>query len=198
MIGARRENDKIFGNNRGKSMIRSGQTIAGKRERPESDSERKRAKKYYQKKKLISVSIVIFLAGILVWMAILAGEEFIKVISRQGGVEVIEVSPTIEVIDETTGVTAKMSARMREFIANLETELGERGLTVTQARIPVGKIREVDLSLAEFSGVFKVSLDRGIGVTAEDIERMIKYLKEKGIEMVEYVDVRVERKAYWR
>ncbi len=179
-------------------MIRSGQTIAGKREKPESDSERARAKKYYQKKKLIATGVVVILGGILVWMSLRAGAEFIKIISRQEEVEEVEINPTIEVIDEATGVTAKMSARMREFIANLETELRERGLTVTQARIPVGRLREVDLSLAEFTGTFKVSLDRGIGVTAEDIERMIKYLRERGIETVEYVDVRVERKAYWR
>lgn len=179
-------------------MIRSGQTIAGKRERPESDSERERAKRYYQKKKLISVSVVIFLAGILVWMAILAGEEFLRFVTRERKVEEVEISPTIEVIDEATGVTAKTSSRVREFIANLETELRERGLTVTQARIPVGKLREVDLNLAEFKGIFKVSLDRGIGVTAEDIERMVRYLRERGVETVEYVDVRVERKAYWK
>ena len=131
-------------------------------------------------------------------MSLRAGAEFIKIISRQEEVEEVEINPTIEVIDEATGVTAKMSARLREFIANLETELRERGLTVTQARIPVGRLRGVDLSLAEFTGTFKVSLDRGIGVTAEDIERMIKYLRERGIETVEYVDVRVERKAYWR
>ena len=179
-------------------MIESGRTIAGKLDRPKSESERARAKKYYKKKKLVSVSIVVLLAGVLGWLVYLAGTQFYEIITRKEEVEEEIIAPTIEVIDETTGVSANLSSRMREFIANLETELKERGFTVTQARIPVGKIREVDLSLEEYNGVFKVSLDRGIGVTAEDIERMVKYLKEQGIEGVEYIDVRVERKAYWK
>ena len=132
-------------------------------------------------------------------MTIRAGAEFFKIITKKEEEETEEISPTIEVIDEETGVSAKISSRMREYIANLETELGLKGIKVIEARIPRGKLREVDLTLEGFSGSFKVSLDRGIGVTAEDIERMIKYLEEEGVEEeVEYVDVRVERKAYYK
>ena len=44
---------------------------------------------------------------------------------------------------------------------------------------------------------FKVSLDRGTGVTAEDISRMLKYLQDRGL-TPGYVDVRVEGKAYYQ
>ena len=180
-------------------MIKSGRTIAGKLDKPKSDSERVRAKKYYKKKKLTAMAVVLILGGFLIFMTIRAGKEFfIMITTMKKEEEEVEISPTIEVIDETTGVTAKMSSRMREFIANIEMELLARGIKVVQARIPIGKIREVDLSIEGFSGIIKVNLDRGIGVQAEDIERMLKYLEEEEIEEVEYIDVRVDRKAYWK
>lgn len=179
--------------------IESGRTIAGKLDKPKSDSERTRAKKYYQRKKLTAAAIVVILGGFLVFMTVRAGKEFFEFIARKDEVETKELSPSVEVIDEGTGTSAKMSSRMREFIANFETELSKHDLKLAQARIPIGKIREVDFTLEEFQGVFKVSVDRGIGVQAEDIARMIRYLREEEeIDEVEYVDVRVNRKAYWK
>ena len=43
-----------------------------------------------------------------------------------------------------------------------------------------------------------MSVDRNAAVTAEDVSRMIGYLKGQGIEGCEYIDVRIERKAYWK
>ena len=182
-------------------MIESGRTIAGKIEKPKSDSERERAKKYHRKQKITAGLIALILGGFLVFMTFKAGVEFFKLITREREEVEVEISPTIKVIDEETGSLAKMSSRTREYIANLETELRGRGIVLAEARIPKGKLREVDLTLRndsgeEVSGYFKVSLDRGIGVTAEDIERMIKYLEREEIEEFEYIDVRVERKAY--
>ena len=179
-------------------MIESGRPIAGKIEKVKSDSERERTKKYHRKQKITAGLIVVILGGFLIFMTFRAGVEFFKMIMREGKEAEAEVTPTITVIDEGTGTVAKMSSRTREYIANLETELKERGIILTEARIPKERLREVDLSIEGEEGYFKVSLDRGVGVTAEDIERMIKYLEEEEIEEFEYVDVRVERKGYYK
>ena len=54
------------------------------------------------------------------------------------------------------------------------------------------------MELEGVTGVIKVSLDRGAAVSAEDGERMLKYLEGQGINEFQYVDVRVARKAYWK
>ncbi len=179
-------------------MIESGRTIAGKREKAESDSERSRAKKYYKKKKITSFVIVLILGGILIFLALRAGIEFFRFISTRQEEEVEEISPTIEVVDDASSVSAKLSSRMREYIANFEIELNERGLKIIEAHIPVDTIREVDFYIEGVNGRFKTTIDRGIGVQAEDIVRMIEYLKNHNVENFEYVDVRVDRKAYWK
>ena len=56
----------------------------------------------------------------------------------------------------------------------------------------------MDVYIADFEGYFKLSLDRGVGVSAEDMDRMVRYLKKQGFIGVEYVDLRVEGKAYYK
>ena len=105
----------------------------------------------------------------------------------------------MEVIDDETGRRAeKVSARVKELIYNLEEEFVLKELKVVRAHIPVGKVREVDLEVEGFTGLVKVSTDRNAAVTAEDAARMIAYLRGQGVESCEYVDVRLERKAYWK
>ena len=116
----------------------------------------------------------------------------------------MEREPSVEVIDERTGKVfdgseeRKLSAKMKEYIANLEEEMVAQGRKVTRARIPADKIREVDVEVEGFTGVIKVSTDRNPAVSAEDAARMLKYLEGQGISEVTYVDVRVERKGYWK
>ena len=86
---------------------------------------------------------------------------------------------------------------MREYIIQLEEDFRALGYTVTKVILPVNTSRELYVDLAGETTYFKVSMDRGAAVTAEDVERMLRYLKEREL-APEYVDVRVEGKAYYK
>ena len=137
--------------------------------------------------------------GATVFLGVRMFSEWYKWISMKTEVIEIEKEPSVEVIDERTGkVATEMTTRMKEYIANLEEEFMIRGRKVVRASLPVDKVREVDLTIEGFSGVVKVTIDRNAAVSAEDGVRMLKYLEEQGITEVEYIDVRVERKGYWK
>ena len=43
-----------------------------------------------------------------------------------------------------------------------------------------------------------MTIDRDTAVSVEDGDRMLRYLKENGIEVFEYIDVRVEERGYYK
>ena len=109
---------------------------------------------------------------------------------------VIPYAPTIPVEDQDTGAADKhLTSRMREYIGQLEADLRELGLVPVKAVIPSGAIREVDFYLEGHPGFVKTTIDRGSGVTAEDTDRMLRYLAGQGIDSFEYIDVRIDGKA---
>ena len=180
--------------------IKIGRTIAERRERLESSSERIAAQKKGKKKKRIRVVLAIllyvFLASVLTFgiFLILKGRdvEMVEVIK-------IPVTPTIEVVDEDNNANGNtLTNRMNEYIGLAEKDFRELGYTPTKAVIPMGSIREVDFYFSDFSGYVKTVVDRGAGGTAEDFGRMVKYLQ--GIDKMdfEYIDIRVEEKGYWK
>ena len=64
--------------------------------------------------------------------------------------------------------------------------------------IPTGAIREVDFYLEGYDGFIKTTIDRDSAITVEDADRMIRYLADKEISVFEYIDVRVDKRAYWK
>jgi hypothetical protein len=179
--------------------MQAGKTIAAKREKVAPDSERERARKTIRKRKVLSVIAVIALAGLLIYLGVRAFTEWIKWISTKEEAVVLERTPSVEIIDDTTGKAAeKVSSRVKELVVNLEEEFVLIEHKITRVHIPQDKIRELDLEIEGFSGLMKISTDRNAAVTAEDAGRMIKYLEGQGINAVEYVDIRLERKAYWK
>lgn len=181
--------------------MQAGKTIAAKRERPEADSERERVRRTIRKRKVLSIFVVICLGVAMIYLGVRAFTEWIKWMSVREEVVVVEVEPSVEVIDDDTGRRAnlsEMSSRIKELIYNLEEEFTLKEMKIKRAHIPTGKMREIDLEIEGFSGLIKVSTDRNAAVSAEDAARMVAYLKGQGIENCEYVDVRIERKAYWK
>ncbi|MBR3232727.1 hypothetical protein IKF74_00335 [Candidatus Saccharibacteria bacterium] len=179
--------------------MQAGKTIAAKRERVTSDSERERARRTIRKRKVLSIFAVVCLGAAMIYLGVRAFTEWIKWMSKKEEVVVVEVEPSVEVIDDETGRRADLkgvSSRTKELIYNLEEEFTLKEMKITRAHIPTGKMREIDLEVEGFSGVIKVSTDRNAAVSAEDARRMIDYLA--GQEGVEYIDVRLERKAYWK
>ena len=179
-------------------MVVAGKTIAAKRSKPESDSERERVRKKLRKAKILKISAVAVLILVLGFLSVKAFREWYKWVTTK--VEVVEIpkEPSVEVIDEQTGKQAELSARLKELVADLEEEFALKGYKVVRVRVPQDRTRELDLEIEGFSGIVKVSTDRNAAVSAEDGVRMLKYLEENGEEEVEYIDVRVERKGYWK
>ena len=184
------------------SKIKSGRTIGERRERLETASERMAARKKVKKRQNLRIvtTVAIFL------VAALAIIIFVVVFLRQRAANEADTAPTtvVKTYVPTIGITdenstsGKITARMTEYIGQLETDLRDLGLTPLKAVIPAGSIREVDIYLVDRDGFIKTTIDRGTGVTAEDTERMLRYLDGQGITSFEYIDVRIDGKAYWK
>lgn len=175
--------------------MRVGKTIGGKREVAESESERMQYREKVKKRKV--TSILIFFAVLAViflgFLTVIRGMRRAQTAPDNNNANTIQ--PTVEIVDEASvGVPKKA----REFVGNLEQDLKEYQIKLNRAVLPRNKTREVDVYVDGFEGYFKLSLDRGAGVSAEDMERMIRYLKGLGFKGVEYVDLRVEGKGYYK
>lgn len=184
-----------------KSTIKSGRTIGEKRERLETANERAAARKKDKQKSVLRVILTICgfaglaaaLVGLFTALTSDSGDD-----SYRNTVE-IPYSPTIDVIDEDSAATGgEITSRMSEYIGQAETDLRALGYIPTKAVLPTGKVREVDFYLDGYPGFIKMSIDRGAAVSAEDVDRMIRYLEEQGITDFEYIDVRVDGRAYWK
>jgi predicted nucleic acid-binding Zn ribbon protein len=185
-----------------KSTMKSGRTIGEKREKLETASERTAIHKKNKAKRnarIIITSVGFLAIAIIIVLAILQlfrhGED-----DPDSDTIIVPVSPTIEIIDEASSLTNEehLTSRMKEFIGQVEACFRELGYVPVKAVIPVGAIREVDLYLEGQSGYIKMIIDRGSGVSVEDADRMIRYLASIGVEEYQYIDVRLERQAYWR
>lgn len=188
-----------------RSTMKSGRTIGEKRERLETASERSAAHKKMKSKKRLRIIFTTlgFIVAIIVvfWLFSAAsggnGEGEPSTIS----VITIPYTPTIEIVDEDTPTSASsehLTSRMREYIGQIEADLREFGIIPVKAVIPTGSIREVDIYLEGHNGFVKTIIDRGAGVSAEDVDRMLRYLAENGINDFQYIDVRIDGKAYWK
>ena len=100
-----------------------------------------------------------------------------------------------EVIDETGN--ERISRRTLDYISLLEQNLADLGLMMSRATLPLNTSRELYINIEGTPTYFKVNWERGTGVTAEDIERVVKYVQERGITPT-YADVRVEGKAFFQ
>lgn len=183
------------------SRLKSGRTIASVRERPETTSERLEAKKKIKKRQTFRVgfTVVLFLvviAVVITLVAIFLRSRAENEAETAPTIIVKTYKPTIEVVNENA--TSGITTRMTEYIGQLEADLKDLSLTPVKVVIPAGSIREVDFYLDGYTGFIKTTIDRGSGVAAEDAERMLRYLKERGINDFQYIDVRIDGKAYWK
>lgn len=174
--------------------MKLGRTIAAERERAESDSERMLARKKVHRKQRTSVIIVILMAIVLGLVFYVGVGELTEEIRPQED-EAVEVEILAQVIDEDN--RGRISTRTRNYIAQLEKDLADLGYKVVKVTLPTGMRRELYVDLEGHAEYFKVNLDRGTAITAEDIDRMVRYLKKNAL-APEYVDVRVDEKAYYK
>ncbi len=183
------------------SRVRVGRTIAEKRERLETANERAAARKKDKLKKALRVTVTLigFIAIIVVLIGLYFSFRNAEIQLEELNNSTFTPNPTIEIIDEeSTATGGHLTTRMLEFIDRVSTSLRELGFTPTKAVIPTGSVREVDFYLDGYVGFIKTTIDRGAGVTAEDAERMLRYLTENGILEYTYIDVRIDGKAFWK
>lgn len=175
--------------------VKRGQTIVAERERAEADSERMLARKQLRRKRGWAVVIAGLMMAILGLLAYSGAKELMGFGEGNDGDAAAAQEITAEVIDESG--RGQISMRMKEYIVQLEEDFRELGYMVTKVVLPIGTSRELYVDLAGETTYFKVSMERGAAVTAEDAVRMLRYLREREL-TPEYVDVRVEGKAYYK
>ena len=110
-------------------------------------------------------------------------------------------APSVQIVDES-GVspeegTTVAGSRLLGFLGKVVAQAGERGYVVSQAILPAGMTRELDIQLQNVSTRIKLSTDRGAGEQVEDMTRALTYLKNKNMS-AQYVDVRVSGRAAYK
>ena len=103
--------------------------------------------------------------------------------------------PTVTIVDENVG--QNISTRVKTFVARLEADAKDYGLAVDHVTLPFQKAREILVYFVGRNEYYKMTTERGSTVQIEDAERMMRYLDGKSI-APEYVDLRVEGKAYYK
>lgn len=184
------------------SNFKMGRTIGETREHLETKNERAAARKKDKRKsniRIISTSIgFVILTAVLVilYLTFFSGAEPVVTEftpSRS------TYEPTIEIIDEDASATdGKITSRMREYIGQAEADFKDLGYSPTKAILPTGTIRTIYFYLEGYPGFIKMTIDRGSAVSVEDADRMIRYLSGQGITDFQYIDVRIDRRAYWQ
>jgi len=136
--------------------------------------------------------LVLLVMGVIVAAGIWLGRRDSNV-EPEEDVEVRE--PTVMILDENAG--GHVSDRVKGLIMRLEGDLAGEGLQMARVVLPFAKTRQIDVYLEGRVEYYKVSIDRGSAVSAEDIGRMVRYLDERELKAA-YVDIRVEGKAFFK
>jgi hypothetical protein len=103
-------------------------------------------------------------------------------------------TPAVQIVDQS-GVSPEQgtivaSARLLSFVGRVVSLAGQGRYTITQAMLPSGTTRELDVQLKDVGPRVKLSIDRGAGEQVEDMIRSLNYLKSQG-KNPQYLDVRV-------
>ena len=175
---------------------RIGRTIAGDAFFDERKAKLERLKQRKKtKRKNVGVVAGILLLVILVGLVI--SHYITELIAENEAKNVViqEPEPTVAIADENSGTD--ISARVKEFVSRLEKDAKIEGYEVDRVVLPLNKVREIHVYIKKRNEYYKMTIDRGSAVQAEDMGRMIRYLDKKKIK-AEYVDLRVEGKAYYK
>jgi len=110
-------------------------------------------------------------------------------------------APSLQIVDES-GVQVGSgqlvaSNRFLGFVGRLLSSAHDRGLAVVKVTLPVATTRQVEVIFEGKPTKYKISVDRSAGQQVEDISHIIPYLDSHGL-TPEYVDVRLESKAFYK
>ncbi len=109
--------------------------------------------------------------------------------------------PSLRIVDNSGIQTANnqivTSQRFLGFVGRVIGLAKARAITVSRATIPTLTTRQVDISIKGMRPYFTYSIDRSAGEQVEDMVRIVRWLRSKGLSP-EYVDIRVKGKAFYR
>lgn len=187
--------ETVDAKNKTERDYRVGKTIVGA-----TNNARKRnlehiaARKKQQRKNVLIVACVLI---IIAAVGIILGNYISgKAAEREAAlVKENPVEPTVAIIDENAG--NNVSSRTKVFVARLEADAKDYNLELDHVVLPFQKAREILVFFEGRKEYYKMSSERGSTVQIEDAERMIRYLDSKSLSP-EYVDLRVEGKAYYK
>jgi len=107
-------------------------------------------------------------------------------------------TPGVQIVDQS-GVSPEQgsivaSARLLSFVGRVVSLTGQGSYTVTEAILPSGTTRELEIRLKDVQPLMKLSIDRGAGEQVEDMIRSLTYLNSVG-KTAQYIDVRISGRA---
>lgn len=179
---------------RGQGKMKRGQTIVAEREQVESESERLQERKRIRRKRRNSVISAVVVLGALGVLAYITGKNAM-VEYETGKRREEEYVIKAEIVDEDN--RGQVSTRVKNYIAQLEQDMRDLGYIITQVTLPTGTSRELYVDVEGIETYLKVNTDRDTAVTAEDADRVLRYLEEKELKPA-YADIRIEGRAYYK
>ena len=180
--------------------IQRGRAISGRIEREEKASERFEVRRKTERKMRVRLifTVILFLVGAaaILWVVFgVFGFFDGQTAGKSKKSETSSYLPTVDIVDEGNG---GISSRVKEFVGMVEADFADVGYKVERAVVPAKMMREVDVYLEGVPGYFKMSIERGSAEEVEDAVRMMKYLEGEGVSEWEYVDLRIEERAYYK
>lgn len=163
------------------------------------DTEREKIRRKARRRAVFAGMVTTLMVGAIIGVVMMGIRELMKTIMDEGDVATVqeEFVPSVEILDENG--TSTISVRTKEYVGMLEADLKDLGIKMVRATLPIGRMREIDINVEGVAPYFKVNIDRGTGVAAEDISKMVQYLEDNSLlSEVTYVDVRTEGKAYYK
>jgi len=177
--------------------MKIGKTIVAEREKAVSESERMEFRARQKRKQKLSVAtfamVIVFV--IVLISAVVYNFTKSRELEKNSGPVAPKYIPTVTIIDESG--SNYITDRIKTYVAKIEKDFFDLGYKVEKAVIPVDRAREVDIYIEDRPEYYKCSLDRGTAESAEAAEIMIRYLRDHEI-TAQYVDIRIEGKAYYR
>lgn len=170
-------------------------TLRVERERVESESIRKRRQRFLKLRRIVGaiLAITVIAGGVSLIVKLIADNNKRKQLEVE--LKQKEYPLTVPIMDENR---VEISPQMKRVAGKLQQGIVEQGRGVEKIVIPKGKIRELYVFLKEEKWFVKVSVTREVGETVEDLMRMLKYFEEKKEMPKEYLDLRLERRGYYK
>lgn len=174
---------------------RVGRTYAGDAQKTREDKMARAADR--KKRDIKNIATVVGVVILVILIIVVIANYISDIIAEHEAATspAAPLEPTVTIVDENLG--ENISRRVKDFVARLEDDVSAYYMKIERVVLPVQKAREVDVYIEGRTEVYKMSLDRDSAVQAEDMHRMILYLDQKELHP-EYVDIRVEGKAYYK